>query len=34
VRNAPKNLVHEEMKKKEQAKQKLEKLKDKLKNIS
>ena len=34
VRNAPKDLVHAEMDKKEKAKQKLEKLEDKLSNLS
>ncbi|MDA9129142.1 valine--tRNA ligase [Candidatus Gracilibacteria bacterium] len=34
VRNAPKDLVHSEMDKKEKAKQKLEKLEDKLSNLS
>lgn len=34
VRNAPKDLVHSEMDKKEKAKQKLEKLEEKLSNLS
>ena len=34
VRNAPKNLVHLEMEKKEKAKQKLDKLQDKLSSLS
>jgi valyl-tRNA synthetase len=34
VRNAPKNLVHAEMAKKEQAKQKLKKLDEKYKSFN